>query len=108
MAAASSLQTGESWTDQFAIEQNDLASTGRNPFFVLQPGYQLVFEGAAERLVITVLNEMMPGLPLLGARYVGLGRRLATSCGSFSDVLRVEEMTPMLRRFVGHRQTATT
>jgi hypothetical protein len=182
MATASSPQTGQSWTDQFAIEPNDLTSTGRNPYFVLEPGYQLVFEGGAERLVITVLNEtkvvngvetrvveeretkngalvevsrnyfaisrrtnsvfyfgedvdmyengkvkshegawvagvngarfglMVPGLPLVGARYyveiaprvamdraqiVGLGGRLATPAGSFTDVMRMEETTPL-------------
>lgn len=182
MRSAGGLQGGESWTDQFAIEPNDLTSTGRNPYFVLEPGYQLVFEGGAERLVITVLNEtklvngvetrvveeretkngalvevsrnyfalsrrtnsvfyfgedvdmyengkmkshegawvagvngarfglMVPGLPLVGARYyveiaprvamdraqiVGLGGRLTTPAGSFTDVMRIEETTPL-------------
>lgn len=32
-------------------------STGRNPFFVLEPGYQLTLEDGKERLVITVTGE---------------------------------------------------
>lgn len=46
-----------SWTSDFAVEKGDLIATGRNPFFILEPGYQLVFEGGKERLVVTVLNE---------------------------------------------------
>jgi hypothetical protein len=182
MGTASGLQSDAKWTDQFTIEPNDLSSTGRNPYFVLEPGYQLTLENGAERLVVTVLNEtkvvsgvetriveeretkggelvevsrnffaisrrtnsvfyfgedvdmyekgkvkghegawisgangarfglMMPGLPLLGARYyseiapriamdrmqvVGLSGRLATPAGSFTDVLRIEETTPL-------------
>jgi hypothetical protein len=48
---------GERWTTRFAVEKDELADTGRNPWFILEPGYQLVFEGGDERLVITVLNE---------------------------------------------------
>lgn len=45
------------WTDQFAVERPELRSTGRNPFFLLEPGYQRVLEDGDERLVITVLAE---------------------------------------------------
>lgn len=182
MGTASGPQTGEQWTEHFAVEPNDLTSTGRNPYFVLEPGYQLVLENGDERLVVTVLNEtkvvngietriveeretkggaivevsrnyfaisrrtnsvfyfgedvdmyangkvtnhegawlagtngarfglMLPGLPLLGARYyqeiaprvamdrahiVSLSGRLATPAGSFTDVVRIEETTPL-------------
>lgn len=46
-----------SWTTEFAVEKGELSSTGRNPYFILEPGYQSVFEGGKERLVITVLDE---------------------------------------------------
>src|SRR5262245_54108196 len=45
------------WTNDFSAEKDALSSTGRNNFFVLEPGYQLVLEDDKERLVITVLNE---------------------------------------------------
>lgn len=45
------------WTSRFTVEKSDFASTGRNPWFVLEPGYQLVFEGGDERLVISVLDQ---------------------------------------------------
>ncbi len=46
-----------SWTTEFKVEKSELSATGRNPHFILEPGYQLVFEGGKERLVITVLDE---------------------------------------------------
>lgn len=54
MAAA---QGGETWTDRFGVEPGELASTGRNPYFVLEPGYRLTLQQGDERLVITVLDE---------------------------------------------------
>ena len=49
------------FTDSFETDRADLASTGRNRYFVLEPGYQLVLEGKekgkAAVLTITVLNE---------------------------------------------------
>lgn len=45
------------FTDQFLIDKADLASTGVNPYFSLQPGYQLYFKSADGDLTITVLRE---------------------------------------------------
>jgi hypothetical protein len=53
--AQSSQDTG--WTTTFDVEPGELASTGRNPYFVLEPGYQLTLEDGKDRLVVTVLNE---------------------------------------------------
>jgi hypothetical protein len=170
------------WTDQFDINPAELATIGRNPYFILEPGYSLMLENDDERLVITVLNEvkrvgnietrvveeretvagqlseisrnyfaisrrtnsifyfgedvdvyrngelvghegawldgvngarfglMMPGLPLLKARYyqelapgvaldraevVSLSDTLTTPAGSFQQLLKVLETTPL-------------
>jgi len=50
-------QTDQTWTDQFTIEPGELTSNGRNPYFVLEPGYRLTLEDGDERLVITVLAD---------------------------------------------------
>ena len=171
-----------SFTSRFDVDKADLASTGRNPYFILEPGYVLTLEDASVRLVITVLNEtkvvdgvetriveeresekgdlvevsrnyfaisrrtnsvfyfgedvdmykagkvvnhegawqsgvngarfglMMPGLPLLKARYfqelapkvamdraeiVSLSESLKTAAGAFTNVLKTEETTPL-------------
>jgi hypothetical protein len=47
----------QGWTSTFALEPNELVSVGRNPYFILEPGYQLTLEDGSERLVITVLDE---------------------------------------------------
>jgi hypothetical protein len=43
----------------FEVDPSDWSATGRNDFFVLEPGYRLVFENErkTETLVITVLDE---------------------------------------------------
>jgi len=58
-SAEETADTGESrkWTDSFDIENCTFSSTGRNRFFILEPGYQLVMESSEEKVVITVLNE---------------------------------------------------
>jgi hypothetical protein len=46
-----------SWIKDFPLEPDELTSIGRNPYFILEPGYVLVLEAGNKRLTITVLNE---------------------------------------------------
>ena len=46
-----------SWQQEFDLARCTLASTGRNRYFVLEPGFQLVLEGGTTRVQITVLDE---------------------------------------------------
>ena len=66
VAAALPLAAGQQpaprpWLTVFEIGPASTATTGRNPYFVLEPGYQLTLEGREDgtivRLVITVLDE---------------------------------------------------
>lgn len=50
-------EAGPGWTKTFAIDPGELQPTGRNPYFILEPHYQLVFEDENERLEVTVLDE---------------------------------------------------
>jgi len=49
------------FTTDFRLEDCEFVARGANPYFILRPGYQLVFEGQEDgqtiRLVITVLRE---------------------------------------------------
>ena len=58
---ARSLAGDPGFTDSFMLDKCVFESRGRNPYFVLEPGFQLLFEGiegkAFVRLQITVLNE---------------------------------------------------
>jgi len=55
--AVQELADDASWTSEFPVEKGELKSSGRNPFFVLEPGFQLVLEKGKARLEITVLDE---------------------------------------------------
>ncbi len=45
------------WTESFGQENCTFSSVGRNRFFSLEPGYQLVMESSSEKVVITVLEQ---------------------------------------------------
>lgn len=57
LSAQSRKTEDRSWISDFQIDKNDLASSGRNPYFILEPGYSLQLEQGIERLAITVLDE---------------------------------------------------
>ena len=45
------------WQEEFDFSNCTLSTEGRNDYFVLEPGFQLVLEGGNEVLVISVLDE---------------------------------------------------
>ena len=45
------------WQDNFNLSERTLVPTGRNPYFILEPGFQIVLEGKAEKVAISVLDE---------------------------------------------------
>ena len=47
-----------SWTSQFSVAKCDVAGNGRNPYFILEPGYQLMLEGNDASATITVKDEI--------------------------------------------------
>ena len=47
----------DGWQADFPVAKQDFASSGRNPYFILEPGYVLQLEGGGVTLLITVLNE---------------------------------------------------
>jgi hypothetical protein len=54
-------QTSEGWMTSFDLEKCDFTSTGKNSYFILEPGYQVVLEGEEDgeklQLVMSVMNE---------------------------------------------------
>jgi len=54
-------KTGKSWEASLSPQAEAMSATGRNRFFILEPGHQRVYQGKEGRktvdLVITVLNE---------------------------------------------------
>jgi hypothetical protein len=56
-APESDFGTDPSWEQEFGISTCELASTGRNRYFSLEPGFRLVLEGGNEKVAVTVLDE---------------------------------------------------
>jgi hypothetical protein len=50
-------QSESGWQEEFDLASCSLSTTGRNEYFILEPGFQLVLEGGNEVLAITVLDE---------------------------------------------------
>ena len=89
--SASGIGTAKDFTEFFGIDKTDLSSTGRNRYFVLEPGYQLVLEGKhgskSTTLTITgrvTLSARIYGathMPVLQMAMVGIGTaRRSASC----------------------------
>jgi hypothetical protein len=56
-ATAQATAAEDSWQEEFGMAQCTMKSTGKNQYFVLEPGYQLVLEGGDTKVQITVLDE---------------------------------------------------
>jgi len=50
-------EQGKKWTKSFDQENCTFSTVGRNRFFILDPGHQLVLQSSEEKVVITVLDE---------------------------------------------------
>ena len=61
LTAAALAADRDGFEDEFNVAKESFASTGRNDYFILEPGYQLVLEGKDHgkpaKLVITVTND---------------------------------------------------
>ena len=55
--ASGSAGEQKKWTDSFHQEDCTFSSVGRNRFFILVPGHQLVLQGPHEKVTITVTQE---------------------------------------------------
>lgn len=45
------------WMDSFKVDRKDFTPTGRNRYFILEPGHQIVLKSKKETVEITVLND---------------------------------------------------
>jgi hypothetical protein len=57
LAGSAAHAMGSAWQEDFALSNCNLVTTGKNTYFILEPGFQLVLEGGDERVQITVLEE---------------------------------------------------
>jgi hypothetical protein len=54
---AQGTKQASAWQDDFGIASCTMQTKGRNPYIVLEPGFQLVLEGGGVKLQITVLDQ---------------------------------------------------
>ena len=45
------------WTEEFYLAERSFSPTGRNRFFILEPGYTLVLESKSDKVIISVLDQ---------------------------------------------------
>ena len=57
MSAEAPASDTDSWTSDFAFSPSEWSPSGQNPYFILEPGYQLVLADGDQALTITVLDE---------------------------------------------------
>ncbi len=57
LAFSTACGEGSAWQEEFGLSKCNLLTTGKNPYFILEPGFQLVLEGGDTKLAITVLPE---------------------------------------------------
>jgi hypothetical protein len=55
--AAADAKPAKEWRSSFAVDKKNLGPTGRNPYFILEPGYRFHFANGAETSVVTILPE---------------------------------------------------
>ena len=56
-APAAKNEIDKDWRESFPVKKTNLADTGRNTYFILEPGFRLHLEHGKDGLTISVLNE---------------------------------------------------
>ena len=76
------------WTTEFNLADCKLATSGKNPYFILEPGYKLTLQGMEDNdsviLVITVLDDSLK----IGQIYTRVVEERESSNGSLIEVSR--------------------
>jgi hypothetical protein len=89
--AANAQDEEPQFTSEFRIEDCDFRPRGENPYFILQPGYQLIFEGEEDgetiHLEITVLNKTETiDLPEIGEVRTRVVEEVETADGELTEI----------------------
>jgi hypothetical protein len=58
-AIATSKTSNVKFTDSFNLKNCTFSTTGTNPYFILEPGYQLVFKGVEDNEPLNVTNTVL-------------------------------------------------
>lgn len=69
--AASQTSSEKKYTDSFDLKNCTFSTTGSNPYFILEPGYQLVFAGEGDNGPINVTSTVLNQTKVVGDGIVG-------------------------------------
>ena len=50
-------KSNQEWQESFPVNKANLTDTGKNTYFILEPGYRLYLEHQKDKLTVTVLGE---------------------------------------------------
>jgi hypothetical protein len=117
--AASEKEVKErAWTGAFTVDEANLASSGRNPYFILEPGYQLYLEGReggevftltitvldATKKVGNVMTRVVEERETKGGQVVEISRNFFAICKRTNNVYYFGERVNIYREgeVVGH------
>jgi hypothetical protein len=117
-APAASLAHQPEFTDSFSTDRCRFSSTGRNPYFILEPGYRLILEGEEDGdpvvLTITVLDatrevagvetRVVEELEVVDGDTVEISRNFFAICAPTNSVFYFGEEVDIYEdgRLVGH------
>jgi hypothetical protein len=113
-AASASKKPERQWTRSFNMEERTFSSTGKNPYFILEPGHQLVLEKGSEKVVMTILDEtkIVNGIETRileerewdGSELVEVSRNFFAICNQTNDVFYFGEEVDDYKdgKIVGH------
>ncbi len=74
--------------ESFGVDKKDLAPHGRNPFFVLEPGWQLVLQGKEGRDEVRVVITVLGGTRKIDGVECGILEERETENGKLAEVSR--------------------
>ena len=64
--ASSKKSTDSKFTDSFNLKNCTFSTTGSNPYFILEPGYQLVFKGVSDNVPVNVTTTVLNKTKVVG------------------------------------------
>jgi len=81
--------------EQENYEHQIVKPTGRNPYFILVPGYQLVLEGQEDGEEMHVEITVLKNIAMDRGENIGMGLTVETLAGVFDNCVEVLETTPL-------------
>jgi len=87
--ATSKTSFDKKFTDSFNLKNCTLSTTGSNPYFILQPGYQLVFNGVEDNEPLNVTSTVLDQTKVVGDGIVARAVEEKTVNSKTGDLIEI-------------------